>query len=226
MPRLVLLASCAAILFVPQAASADDQPLVHSSNFDDGKAEQWEPTDVSAWKVIEQGGNRVFSLTKKRSDFEPPVRSPYNRALLKDVNLGSFVLDVDVQSTVPDYGHRDLCVFFGYQDDSHLYYVHLGKKTDDHANQIFIVNGAPRAKISTKTTPGTDWNDEWHHVRVVRDIASGKIDVYFDDMNEPVMSAVDKSFASGRVGIGSFDDTGNFDNFQLRGEVVKAAPKR
>ena len=52
-----------------------------------------------------------------------------------------------------------MCVFFGYQDDSHLYYVHLGKKTDDHANQVFIVNEAPRTKISTKTTDGIPWLD-------------------------------------------------------------------
>jgi hypothetical protein len=83
---------------------------------------------------------------------------------------------------------------------------------DDHANQIFIVNAAPREKISTRTSPGINWDDAWHHVRVTRDSESGHIDVFFDDLQNPVMSATDKTFQRGRLGVGSFDDTGNFDN--------------
>jgi hypothetical protein len=200
-----------------------DLPLVFSDDFESGKAEHWEPTDKTAWKVVDQAGNKVYALIKKKSDFKTPVRSPFNRSLVKDVNVESFVFDLEVQSTHPDYAHRDLCLFFGYQDDSHLYYVHFGKKTDDHANQIFIVNESDRKKISTKTTPGTDWNDEWHHARIVRDAASGKIEVYFDDMKTPVMIAEDKTFTTGRVGVGSFDDTGQFDHIALYGTKVETA---
>ncbi|WP_417379824.1 hypothetical protein [Gimesia sp.] len=196
-------------------------PLLFHENFESGKADHWELTDDKAWKMIHQGDNHVFSLTKKRSKFEPPVRSPYNRALLKNIDVSDFLFDVKLQSTIPDYGHRDLCLFFGYQDDAHFYYVHLGKKMDDHANQIFIVNNKPRTKISTKTTAGTDWDDEWHHARVVRDTESGSIKIYFDNMQEPVMTATDKTFLTGRVGIGSFDDTGNFDELLLFGKQVK-----
>lgn len=196
-------------------------PLLFHENFESGKADHWEPTDANAWKMIHQGGNHVFSLVNKRSKFEPPVRSPYNRALLKNFDVSDFIFDVKLQSTIPDYGHRDLCLFFGYQDDAHFYYVHLGKKMDDHANQIFIVNDKPRTKISTKTTAGTDWDDEWHHARVVRDTESGSIKIYFDNMEEPVMTATDKTFVTGRVGIGSFDDTGNFDELLLFGKQVK-----
>jgi hypothetical protein len=108
-------------------------------------------------------------------------------------------------------------LFFGYQDAAHFYYVHLGKKTDDHANQIFIVNGEPRKKISTKTNEGTNWDDDWHQVKVVRHIGDGKIEVYFDDMKKPVMTAEDKTFTWGRVGIGSFDDTANWADVKVYG---------
>jgi hypothetical protein len=195
----------------------NDLPLVFSDDFESGTADRWEPTDKSAWTVKDQGGNKVYALTKKKSDFNPKHRSPYNRSLVKDVEVGSFVLDVKLQSTHPDYGHRDLCLFFGYQDDAHLYYVHFGKKTDDHANQIFIVNDSDRKKISTKTTPGTDWDDDWHHARIVRNADTGKIEVFFDDMENPVMVAEDKTFTTGRVGVGSFDDTGQFDHIALYG---------
>lgn len=196
-------------------------PLVLAEDFEQGKAARWEPTDPTAWTMGEKDGNHFYSLIKKQSDFKPPVRSPFNRALLKDVELSDVIIDAKVQSTIPDYGHRDLCLFFGYQDDSHLYYVHLGKQADDHANQIFIVNGEPRKKISLQSTEGTNWTDEWHHVRVIRNTQSGEIRVYFDNMDEPVMRAVDKTFLWGRVGIGSFDDTGNFDDVHIYGKRVE-----
>lgn len=189
--------------------------LLFHADFEDGEADRFEPTDATAWTTVRQGNNTVYSLTKKRSQFEPPVRSPYNRSLVREVQVGSFIMDVKLQSTIPDYNHRDLCLFFGYKDDAHLYYVHLGKRTDDHANQIFIVNGTPRTKISKKTTAGIPWDDEWHHARIVRDVDSGSITVYYDDMETPVMTATDKTFVLGRVGVGSFDDTGNFDDLRL-----------
>jgi hypothetical protein len=236
MHRAKLLAAVAATLFALPAAAADDfpplklakgkppstmngLPLVFSADFEDGKTDRWEPTDPKAWKITEQAGNRVYSQFKA-SKYKTPVRSPFNRSVVKDLTLGSFVLDVRLQSTKKDYPHRDLCLFFGYQNPSHFYYVHFGKRTDDHANQIFIVNAKPRTKISTKTTKGTNWTNNWHHARIVRDAKTGKIAVYFDDMKKPAMTAVDKTFTKGRVGVGSFDDTGNFDHILVYGEKV------
>lgn len=195
--------------------------LLFADDFETTDGGRWEPTDKAAWKIAEQNGNHVFNQFQK-SDFKPKVRSPFNRALLKDVDVANFVIDVKLQSTHPDYGHRDMCLFFGYQDDSHLYYVHLGKKMDPHANNIFIVNGEPRKSISITTTPGTNWDDEWHHARVVRNVKTGSIEVYFDDMQKPVMTAEDTTFGHGRVGIGTFDDTGNFDDFRLYGDLYSA----
>lgn len=212
-----LPASAQALMSLPDGR---ELPLVLIEDFEDGW-KKWEPTDASAWKTKLEGENEIYSLIKKKSDYEPPVRSPYNRSLLKNIVVSDFVMDVDFKSTIPDYDHRSLCLFFGYQDPSHFYYVHFGKKTDDHANQIFIVNEQPRTKISTKTTPGTPWDDEWHHARIIRDAKTGKIDVYFDDMKTPIMTATDKTFTSGQIGIGSFDDTGDFDNLKLWGNVVE-----
>lgn len=194
-------------------------PRVFSDRFEKG-ADHWEPSDALAWKVVDSGGSKAYSQFKKRSDYTPPHRSPYNMSLLKDFEVTDFDLNVKVLSTHEDYGHRDVCLFFGYQDPAHFYYVHLGKKADDHANQVFIVNDAPRIKISTTTTAGTDWDDRWHNVRITRNSETGDIAVYFDDMRTPIMTAKDKTFTSGRVGLGSFDDTGDWDDFRLRGKRV------
>lgn len=201
-------------------AEGPDLPLLVSEKFESG-ATRWQPTDAKAWMVKKVGERTVYSQFKKRSKYEPPHRSPYNISLLKDVHVGDFVLDAQVLSTHEDYGHRDVCLFFGYQDPAHFYYVHLGKKTDDHANQIFIVNDKPRTKISSKTTSGTNWDDRWHHVRIDRRVKAGSIAVYFDDMETPIMEASDTTFAWGQIGIGSFDDTGDWDDIELRGVKVE-----
>ena len=127
--------------------------------------------------------------------------------LLKDVAVGDFVLDVHLQSTAADYDHRDLCLVFGHRDPEHFYYAHLGKRADPHAHSIFIVNGAPRVSIASTRTGGIAWDDGWHRARIKRESATGRIEVFFDDMEKPVMTAEDRTFPWGRIGIGSFDDT-------------------
>lgn len=194
-------------------------PLLLNEDFDNG-AKQWQPTDPRSWKIVAAPSGNVYSLFEQ-SDYKPPYRSPVNIAILKDVVVSDFVLEARLQSTVKDYAHRSLVMVFGYQDPAHYYYVHFGKRTDDHANQIFVVDGAPRVKISTKTTPGTPWDDAWHRIKIVRGVGDGKTDVYFDDLENPAMTAVDTTFAWGQIGIGSFDDLGNFDQIVLRGNVVR-----
>lgn len=224
--RRVLTCSLLAFACLPVVASAvaADLPLVYSDDFESADTSRWAPADPEAWRLAEQDGNHVFNQFKQ-SDVKTPVRSPFNRCTLKDVIVSDFQFDVDVQSTARDYPHRSLCLFFNYQDPAHFYYVHLGQRTDDHANQIFIVNDEPRTKISTKTTPGTPWDDKWHHVRIKRNVESGLIEVFFDNMDEPVMTATDKTFTWGEVGIGSFDDTGNFDNVRLLGKRAERPQK-
>ena len=200
-----------------------DLPLLFCDDFESGTAEHWAPSDPKAWRVEDQNGDSVYSQYQP-SKVKTPVRSPFNRSMIKDMTVGDFVLNVRLQSTTKDYPHRDLCLFLGYQGPAHMYYVHLGKRADDNANQIHVVDNAPRRKISTKTTPGTNWTNDWHHARLTRNVTSGEIAVYFDDMQTPVMTAKDKTFTWGQVGLGSFDDTGRFDDVFLFGQ--KAEPPK
>jgi hypothetical protein len=207
------------VIALGKVKAADSLPLVISEDFEQGAA-RWQPTDAAAWKILETPQGKVYSLFQQ-SNFKPPHRSPVNIAILKDVIVGDFVFETKVQSTVKDYDHRSMVMIFGYQDPAHYYYVHFGKKADDHANQIFIVNDAPRLKISTKSTPGTPWDDLWHSVKIARSVADGRTEIYFDDMQSPVMTASDKTFAWGQIGIGAFDDLGNYDNLILHGTITK-----
>ena len=215
-PTVVLTFCCLA----PLAAAEPDLPLVYEDDFEDG-AENWQPTDPDAWRIAEVDGDKVYNQFKN-SKYRPPHRSPYNISLVKDVAVSDFVLTVKVQSTNTGAGgHRDMCLFFNYQDPAHFYYVHLGHRPDPHSSQIMIVNDAPRKMITTSKSPGIPWDDEWHDVKIVRDTASGKIEIYFDDMQKPVMTANDKTFTTGRIGLGSFDDNGNWDDLKLYGKKVE-----
>lgn len=217
--RCALLATPLVILALGDRAGGQaksDLPLVFEENFAKG-ADRWEPTDPKAWKLVKTDKGQVFNQFQT-SVYKPPYRSPLNIALVKDLTVTDFVLQAKLQSTAKDVPHRDMCLFFGYQDPAHFYYVHMAKAADDHANQIFIVNGADRGKISSTTTKGTPWDDKYHDVKIVRLTGSGLIEVYFDDMKTPAMTAVNKFFAWGRVGIGSFDDTGNWAEVKMWGK--------
>lgn len=217
---LFLLAGCGTVSAAEANAVSDPLDgldLVFEDTFDQGM-DRWAPTDPKAWEVLDDEGNPVLHLIGG-SQYEPKVRSPKNIAWIKDVSVGDFVLDVRMKQTGREYGHRDLCLFFGKQDAAHFYYVHLATKADDHANSIFLVNGEPRASIAQERTDGTDWGTNiWHNVRIVRLVESGVIEVYFDNMEKPVFRTVDKHFVSGTIGLGSFDDEGMYDNVKLYGK--------
>lgn len=207
------------------AAEPDKKlPELVKENFENG-ADRWEPTDARAWKLVDRDGSKVLSLFQQ-SKYKPKYRSPFNYTLLKDTPVGDFVLDVKVASTAREYGHRDACLIFGHQNADQFYYVHLATKQDDHAHQIFIVNNAARVKISETSTKGVDWTEGWHNVRIVRTVADGKIAIYFDDLEKPIMTATDKNFAAGKIGLGSFDDTADFDEVVLCGEKVAPPMKQ
>jgi hypothetical protein len=225
-----VLVICVSALYVECPGSAQESAagsparIVFHDDFERDMPTRWDFTDPSAWRIttLETGKNKVLELVRA-SKYEPSVRSPFNIALARNLDLADFVLDVKVRSTTRDYGHRDLCLFFGHQDPSHFYYVHLGKAADEHANSIFLVNGKPRVSIAESRTKGTPWTDGWHNVRLVRKVKDGTIQVFFDDMDHPAMTAHDRSFDHGRIGLGSFDDTGMFDDIEVRGEAHKTA---
>lgn len=172
-------------------------------------------TDTAAWKLSGEGAGRALEL-HQQSAYQPPVRSPVNIALLADRQFDDFILEVDMLQTGREYGHRDMCIFFGLQSPQEFYYVHLATKADPNAHNVFIVNHAPRKNFADKTTDGVNWGLEvWHRVRVERRVREGTIKVFFDDLEKPVMEAKDTTFGAGHIGFGSFDDTGKVKNIRI-----------
>jgi len=187
--------------------------LQHEWDFSDKKSlASFEFSDPAAWRLAKSGERSVLELFRG-SGYRYKVSSPQSIALLANRKFGDFVLECELRQTSAEYGHRDFCVFFGFQDAGHYYYAHFATKTDPRANQVFIVDAAPFTKITSKTNAGNGWGDTFHKVRVER--KGAEIKVFFDDMNTPVMLAEDKRFGTGYLGFGSYNDTGMVANARV-----------
>jgi hypothetical protein len=209
-----LILSSAFFLKARSQQLPENYKLVYEQSFSKSEAiKDFVFTQPDKWMLSNGKKSKALEFTGI-SDYQPPFRSPHTLGFIKDLVVGSFVLEADLLQTGKEYGHRDMCIAFGFQDPAHFYYAHMASKMDDHAHQIMLVDKAPRIKISSFTTQGVDWGKEkWHRVRLERNIEEGSIKVYFDGVL--IEEAKDKSFTYGHIGFGSFDDSGKIDNIKI-----------
>jgi len=234
----MLLVGCVALLTAAVAAGAAEpktadkaQPkvppgykLLYAQSFDKAdSARDFEFTSPEKWRwsVWDKAKTNGALECLGAGKYRPKVRSPLIIALISGRVFGDFILEADLCQTGREYGHRDMCLFFGFTSPSKFYYVHMATKADKNAHNVFIVNDKPRTNIADKTTKGIRWGSEvWHHVRLERKAAAGTIKVFYDDMTKPLMEATDKTFPTGLIGFGSFDDSGRVDNVKIYGPKV------
>ena len=186
------------------------------------KAENWTPVTVQKWQFPGEEAILVDAGSAR-----PGPRRPLEYAVLSSgPGFGSVRIDSTVRIDTPvEVKDRDVVILFGYQSDTQFYYVHLSTDNTIYPhNGIFIVNNADRRRIddqwdedrSRGAAPAIT-DREWHRVRVVRCVDSGKIGVYIDNSPAPLMTATDTAFLFGRVGFGSFDNTGRLRDLTLTG---------
>ena len=77
------------------------------------------------------------------------------------------------------------------------------------------MDGKDRESIARKRTAGAPWTEGYHTVRVERK-DSGAIEVFWD--GQSIMEAESSKLLQGRLGVGSFDDTGNFASITVWGK--------
>ncbi len=148
------------------------------------------------------------------------IRAPTSWSLLDGYDLTSFELSGRFMSTAdPANMLGDLCILFHVVDAEHFFYVHFAGASDGVHNIIGLVNGADRVKVNREAAGGSAARLKdrgWHTFRVTCD-AAGEVKAYLDDLSSPVLTARDTTLGHGLVGLGSFDDTGLFDDVELRG---------
>jgi hypothetical protein len=175
----------------------------------------WDFDGTGSWDI--SAGKLVLNKAGTPSG---PYRRPAALAILKSEPFKSVTMDLYLRSTAPlDVARRDLDLVVGYESPARFYYIHLSAITDDVHNGIFLVADADRRRIdSGKGVPRLK-DQSWHRVQVMRDGSSGRIEVFFDNSRTPILSAVDTTIQTGRVGVGSFDDTGEFQKIVVKGTL-------
>jgi hypothetical protein len=174
---------------------------------------QWDLDGSGSWDI----SDGKLMLVKAGTP-SGPIRRPAALAILKTDPFRRVMMEVDLRSTAPlNVERRDLDLVCGYESPTRFYYVHLSGVTDDVHNGIFLVADADRRRIdSGKGNPPLK-DQQWHKARLERDGATGRIDVYIGNDKTPALSAVDSTILKGRVGVGSFDDTGEFRKIVITG---------
>jgi len=167
------------------------------------------------WEI--SGGNLVLS---KAGIPGGAIRRPAALAILQSQPLAKATVQVEMRSTAAlEVKNRDLEIIFDYVSPTRFYYVHLAGITDAVHNGVFIVDEKDRRRIDDGKAAPQLTDREWHRVRLERDGESGRIEVFVDGAKEPSLRANDTSIRAGRVGLGSFDDTGEFRNLAVSGSV-------
>jgi uncharacterized protein (TIGR02246 family) len=174
----------------------------------------WTVPSLADWKVAEDAASPMLQLLVGREPLPGP-RRPVQFALLEMPSASRVTLDADVRPT-----NRSLIVVYAYRDAAHFNYVHFstdsGAKAAVH-NGVFHVYGGERVRISATEGPAAfSAINRWFHIRVQWDGSTGEVQGFVDGQPVPALHAADLSLNTGRVGIGSFDETGDFKNVVVK----------
>jgi len=201
----------------------DGLPILASFDFEDGKSEGWKPNLPANWEVIDVDGSTVYHLRAPGEQGE--ISAPTSWAVFAGHEVTSFEFSGRFKCEAEtDNPNRDLCVFFHFQDPEHFYYVHFSASSDERHNIIGLVNATDRIKINLEPAGESVFrltDKEWHVFKVAFDATTGDIRAFIDDMETPIVTASDSVLGHGLVGIGSYDDTGYFDDLSLKGNTFQ-----
>ena len=211
------------LLFSCTGSTDADLPLLATYDFEDSSTAGLQPKVAESWQVGEEDGSMVYTLLEPGEFGE--IRAPSAWSVIADYQVGSFEFTGRLKChTESETLARDMLVVFHFQDPTHFYYAHFSATSDGLHNIIGLVNGADRVKINREPAGETVFrltDMEWHDFKVTYDSETAEIQAFLDDMVTPIITASDSTLPHGLVGVGSFDDTGSFDDLKLVGEVVE-----
>jgi hypothetical protein len=209
---VTLIASYAVFVW-PAAAhgKARKASLATQDDFNSGNLNAWERPFPEDWEILTEGSLHYLRMKRSRPPGVP--RRPLQFARLKGVKAGSFTLNAKVRRA-----GGSMIIVFNYVDTLHFYYVHLSENPGTEVavhNGIFIVDGGDRRRIAGLDAAAALPDRSWHDVRIVRNVITGSSQVFLNKETRPRFSVLDRTFTRGQIGLGSFDETGDFSHFEL-----------
>jgi hypothetical protein len=173
--------------------------------------QEWTVEHASDWTV---DGGLLRLLVKA----EPPAGQPRRPTKIALLNSRPYK-KVTVEAEVKRNG-RSLIIVYAWQDPAHYNYAHISSdaaaKQNVH-NGMFHIFGGERVRISPLDGPASFDTTDWTPVKLVFDGDAGHCYVEVNGKRNPSLDAVDLSLRWGRVGLGSFDETGDFRNVRITG---------
>lgn len=180
---------------------------------------QWSVPDASDWETAQYESQPVLRLKNGK---EPPANGPRRPMQFAIAETAPFS-KVTIEAEVKPLG-RSLMIVFAYRDAAHFDYAHLSAdmaSKQPHHNGIFHVYGGERVRISPESGPAAfTGTQQWFHVRLTHDGETGVVNVEVNGKSVPALHAVDLSLTSGKVGLGSFDETAEFRNVKINGAAA------
>ncbi len=174
-------------------------------DFNDNIFDGWTAQNISRWSTKFHEGD--YALWINTSSYNSTTEHNLGEiATIDNYVWDNFVLECDIKSYESSSNPgADLAVIFGYQDINNYYYAILNR-TSGSTKLRRLQNGISYDLDSFNSSVLADQN--WHHVKLTA--ANGTFSVYYD--NQLVLSASDNTFGAGRIGLGSKNDSGFFDD--------------
>lgn len=178
-----------------------------SMGFDNGQLPfGWTPLTPSRWSVVSDSGDNALFLNTTAYSPLPILR--LGEYILAPDSYADFSLKVDARSAESaGNANADYALVFGFQDANNYYYMLFNKTLVN--TKLSVVVAGERADLATATQglTGNEYNTA--EVRRIGDT----IEVWFD--GNLVLQVTDTTYMSGRVGLGSFNDSAYFDNIRI-----------
>jgi hypothetical protein len=173
----------------------------------------WDVYKASDWKAETVDGSSILELLVGREPLPGP-RRPVQFALAQTPDFAHVTIEADARPR-----GRSLIIVFAYRDPSHFNYAHFSADTAEKQpvhNGIFHVYGGERVRISSQAgPPAFAETNHWYHVVLDYNGTTGDVKGSADGIRIPALHAVDLSLSSGRIGVGSFDEVGDFRNVRI-----------
>lgn len=175
---------------------------------------QWSVPTGSDWEIQKEDGGQFLHMKIGRAPLPSGPRRPFQFAIADTQPFKDVTVEADIRPL-----KRSVIIVYAYRDPAHFDYAHIS--TDIKApvhNGIFHVYGGERVRISPERGPAAFPEiNVWYHVKLVQNSGTGTVDVTVDGKAVPALHAVDLSLTTGKIGIGSFDETGDFKNVKITG---------
>lgn len=180
--------------------------------------QKWDVQSASDWATAD-------NLLQLKVSAEPAAgqpRKPTRIALLESKPYSKVTVDAEIKRN-----GKSLIIVYAWQDDAHYNYAHISVDTSASQNMhngMFHIFGGERVRMSSTEGPGSLPVQDWTPVKLVFDGETGRCYVEVNGKRNPSLDAADLSLRWGRVGLGSFDETGDFRNVKVTGVTRDPGP--